>query len=56
MRRLCNDNLFKKWFFVKNRKHFLGMGTKVNDVLPEIHKEFMVRLLNTVDLLNKYPH
>ena len=25
---------------VKNRKHFFSDGTKVNDILPKIHKEY----------------
>ena len=38
---------------VKGRKHFFGNGTKVNEVLPRIHKEFKIRLLNTIKLLNQ---
>lgn len=37
---------------VKNRKHFFGNGTKVNQVLHEIHIAYQQRLLNTVKLLN----
>lgn len=38
---------------VKNRKHFFSAGTKVNDILPKIHKEFMGLVLNTAKYLNK---
>lgn len=37
---------------VKNRKHFFGNGTKVNEVFPKIHIAYQQRLLNTVKLLN----
>jgi hypothetical protein len=37
---------------VKNRKHFFSDGTKVNDVLPQIHKDFMELVLYTVKYLN----
>lgn len=37
---------------VKSRKHFFGRTTRVNDVLPEIHLEYMTRLLNTIIILN----
>ena len=37
---------------VKNRKHFFSSGVKVNDMLPQIHKEFMERLLATIKYLN----
>lgn len=37
---------------VKNRKHFFSKGTKVNDILPLIHKEFMALVLNTAKHLN----
>lgn len=36
----------------KNRKHFFSKGTKVNEVLPEIHSEFKRRLLRTVEIMN----
>lgn len=39
---------------VKGRNHFFGDGTKVNDVLPRIHKEYQFRLLKTIRLLNNY--
>ena len=38
---------------VKNRKHFFGYGTKVNDVLPQIHREYREKILNTVAILNE---
>lgn len=38
---------------VKGRKHFFGNGIKVNEVLPKIHFEFKIRLLNTIKLLNQ---
>lgn len=38
---------------VKGRKHFFGNGTKVNEVLPQIHSEYKIRLLNTIRLLNQ---
>lgn len=38
----------------KSRKHFFSSGTKVNDILPQIHSEFKSRLLKTVEMLNKY--
>lgn len=37
---------------VKNRKHFFSSGIKSNDIMPQIHSEFLQRLLNTVKLLN----
>lgn len=37
---------------VKNRKHFFGNGTKVNEVFPRIHITYQQKLLNTVRLLN----
>ena len=37
---------------VKNRKRFFKNEIKVNDILPEIHLDYMRRLLNTVKHLN----
>lgn len=37
---------------VKNRNHFFGNHTKVNEVLPKIHTTYMQKMLNTVKLLN----
>ena len=37
---------------VKNRKHFFSNETKVNDILPKIHKEFMGLVLNTTKYIN----
>ncbi|SFW21941.1 hypothetical protein [Ruminococcus flavefaciens] len=37
---------------VKNRKRFFKKETKVNDILPVIHLDYMRRLLNTVKYLN----
>lgn len=37
---------------VKNRKHFFGNGTKVNEVFPKNHITYQRKLLNTVRLLN----
>lgn len=36
----------------KNRKHFFGNELKANEILPQIHKEFLQRLLNTLNILN----
>lgn len=36
---------------VKNRKHFFFSNVKVNDILPEIHLEFMLRLSNTLSII-----
>lgn len=33
---------------VKGRRHFFASGTKVNDILPQMHREFERRLLETV--------
>ena len=38
---------------VKSRRHFFASGTKINDVMPEIHLEFKKRLLRTVEIINK---
>ena len=37
---------------VKNRNHFFGNGVKVNDLLPEIHNQFLKRVLKTAKILN----
>ena len=37
---------------VKNRRHFFGDERKVNELLPQIHKVFRARILNTVNVLN----
>ena len=37
---------------VKNRKHFFGNGTKVNEVFPQIHITYQQKLLNTIKMLN----
>ena len=34
---------------VKNRKHFFFSNVKINDILPKLHLEFKVRLLNTLN-------
>ena len=40
---------------VKNRNHFFGKGTRVNDELPRIHIEFLTELLTTITYFtNKY--
>ncbi|MCO1602102.1 hypothetical protein [Desulfosporosinus nitroreducens] len=38
---------------VKNRRHFFGVGEKVNDILPKIHMAYMNRVLNTAKALNQ---
>lgn len=38
---------------VRNRKHFFSSGTKVNDILPEIHRDFYNRMLKTIEVLRK---
>ena len=38
---------------LKNRKHFFGKETRVNDVLPKTHMDFLKMLLNTVSYINK---
>lgn len=38
---------------VKNRRHFFSKGIKVSDILPEIHREFQERLLNTIRVVNR---
>lgn len=38
---------------VKNRRHFFGIDTKINEILPQIYFEFMSKLLNTVKMLNR---
>ena len=38
---------------LKNRKHFFGNETRVNDVLPKTHMDFLKMLLNTVSYINK---
>ena len=38
----------------KNRRHFFGKGTKMNDIFPKIHYEFMSRVLNTINVLNSF--
>ena len=37
---------------MKSRKHFFSKGIKVNDKLPDLHREFKKRLLNTIKYLN----
>lgn len=37
---------------VKNRRHFFGLNRKVNDVLPNIHMDFMFRILKTAEIIN----
>lgn len=37
---------------VKNRRHFFGDGIKANEVLPKIHMNYRLRILNTVKLFN----
>lgn len=37
---------------VKNRKHFFGAGNKINDILPNIHFDYLHEILNTVKFLN----
>lgn len=39
---------------VKNRRHFFGDGTKVNEILPQIHTNYRLRILNTVKLFNAF--
>lgn len=34
-----------------NRHHFFSAGTKVNDILPGIHREFLVRLKNSIKVI-----
>ena len=36
----------------KNRKHFFGDGIKANEILPMLHNEFLIRLLNAINILN----
>lgn len=38
----------------KNRRHFFGKGTKVNNIFPKIHYELMSRVLDTVNVLNSF--
>ncbi|MDO0825414.1 hypothetical protein [Desulfosporosinus nitroreducens] len=38
---------------VKNRRHFFGVGEKVNDILPKIHMAYMNHVLNTSKALNQ---
>ena len=40
---------------VKNRRHFFASGTKVNDILPQLHREFEMRLLETVKVIKNKP-
>ena len=37
---------------VKNHRHFFGHANKVNELLPEIHTQFLHRVNNTIKLLN----
>ena len=37
----------------KNRRHFFGEETKVNDVLPVIHLTYQNLLMNTIAMLNE---
>ena len=39
---------------VKNRRHFFGDGTKVNEILPQIHTNYRLRILNTLKLFNAF--
>lgn len=38
---------------VKSRKHFFGQGTRVNDVLPNLHLAFKTLLMNTIAMMNE---
>lgn len=38
---------------VKNRKHFFSSNIKVNDILPKIHKEFKMRILETISQIKQ---
>ncbi len=38
---------------VKGRNHFFGNGVKVNEILPEIHLNYLSEILSTVKFLNE---
>lgn len=38
---------------VKNRTHFFSSNIKVNDILPKIHREFKMRMLETISQIKR---